>query len=145
MQTQIMEGQLKGLKTIIEESSVKIKENKEIVSKIDRRINDLHHILELGSFNACQGYLISAEIRDILIAKREAKNNLSILMRNIGSLEKALKTTEKQIKNVEVELSTQKYHFREMTEENDKSLMSLIKTEKISNKKLRVNNKKRYH
>lgn len=60
-----------------------IKNNKEWLNKklseLDKKITDVEHYLEFYTFNASDGYKLAKGLKDILIERREIKNQMKII------------------------------------------------------------------
>lgn len=51
----------------------------EMHSKIDREISDILHYIEFYSFNACQGYKLAKELKELRLKRRDIKNQLEAI------------------------------------------------------------------
>lgn len=51
----------------------------EMESKIDREISDILHYIEFYPFNACDGYKLAKDLRDLRLKRRDVKNQLEAI------------------------------------------------------------------
>lgn len=65
------------------------------LSVTDREISDIHHWIELKSFNACEGYKAFALLKDKLRHRREVKDGIYIL--NVVNTAKNRKYTPREL------------------------------------------------
>ena len=84
------------------------------LSEADKKITDIHHYLELVSFNCYQGWLAADLLRQVLAKRRNIKNEIAILenFRN----HKLTVDTMKEIQAAVDGLDNRKYEPRVLTE-----------------------------
>jgi len=73
------------------------KQVKEEMSCADRELSDLYHYIEFSHFNASQGYLAYRMLKDVLVHRREVKDEYTALEALNGVVETTLKTAAKKI------------------------------------------------
>ncbi|WP_341323481.1 hypothetical protein NSQ62_08380 [Solibacillus sp. FSL H8-0523] len=73
------------LQNAVIETPARIKLLNETISNADLEIQDLLHLVELGRFNAAEGYSIANQIKEARIKRRNAKDEMETLF-NIKSV-----------------------------------------------------------
>ena len=72
-------GSLSSMKTFIADSEVRKDELTSALSDVDKEVSDILHYIELGTFNAYQGYLAFNMLRQRLKKRRKIKDELFVL------------------------------------------------------------------
>lgn len=71
-------AQVKALKNLINPQYKKLLSSQ--LSAVDKQIVDIYHYIEVTSFNACQGYKLCKQLQEALIARRQIKNEMAIIL-----------------------------------------------------------------
>lgn len=93
----------------------------EMESKIDKEISDILHYIEFYSFNACEGYKLAKELKELRLKRRDIKNQLeaiSIISNHTCNM-LAEGRTNKALCNIENKSYTPRV-LKEMFEERQK-------------------------
>lgn len=96
------------------------------LSQIDQEKSDIEHYIELGKFNASQGFMAMKELQDVLLKRRQIKDMVSVLQtikpklasqtKNIGQLNSAVDDVRKYCSHKD----NRKYTLRKRFELKDK-------------------------
>lgn len=73
------------------------KQAKDEMSCADRELSDLYHYIEFSHFNAAQGYQAYRMLKDVLVHRREVKDEYAALETLNGVVETTLKTAAKKV------------------------------------------------
>ena len=87
--------------------SCKSQLNKEL-SKIDREISDIQHIIEFKNFNASEGYRYAKELKLAQMKRREIKNEIILVDDGLNMLPK-VETIKKTYNNSKSKIHHQTY------------------------------------
>lgn len=99
------------------------------LSKIDKAINDIEHIIECKNFNILKGYMLANIIKSLRLERREIKNEIETLLILKGYNNITLNTISNainKIKEKEVKQKTRQYRPKILTE-NDINNFTLNK------------------
>ena len=120
--------QLNLIDGIITETLLKQEEMRKMESLLDKELADIDHIIEFSNFNGYEGYLLAKRMKDILITRREIKNELRIMEEiTKGFTEHKLSEVSKKVTEVEKVVKNQKYKFRVLTESTDGDIIKIVK------------------
>lgn len=70
---------------------------KDELSHADKELSDMYHFIELTNFNAAQGYQACKAMKEILLHRRAAKDELDTLTNLNGIIETTLKTAARKV------------------------------------------------
>lgn len=73
------------------------KQAKDEMSCADRELSDLYHYIEFSHFNAAQGYQAYRMLKDVLVHRREVKDEYAALETLNGVVETTLKAAAKKV------------------------------------------------
>lgn len=80
----------------------------------DQEISDIRHVIELGNFNASQGYKLAKDMQEALQERRRIKTQLDAVdMLNSADFSKVQSTRDKLRDDVEKLQRPMKYNFRQ--------------------------------
>ena len=73
-------------------------------SKTDLMMQDILHKIEFENFNACEGYKLAKQIKDVRAERRQYKNELEAMQSLMDSIKPTIKTIKKvEGKVIEIE------------------------------------------
>lgn len=110
------------LQNAVIETPARIKMLNEIISKADLEIQDLLHLVELGKFNAAEGYSIAHQIKEARIKRRKAKDevetlfNIKAVINQNSKFEPHVLSIHKTIERTIKQKSERKYNVRVRTD-----------------------------
>lgn len=78
---------IKEFKEKIPATNEEVKRLKSELSTVDRSIQDILHVIELTSQNACNGYKLYRKLKELSKQRRSIKNRLFILSHLLGSVD----------------------------------------------------------
>lgn len=90
------EQSLLAIRELFVEAPKRYEHNEEALKKVDEEIQDLLHVLELGTFNASEGYKLAKEIQKLRKERRILKDEME-LFKPIKEFLTYQKPTEKNI------------------------------------------------
>lgn len=85
-----------ALRAIITEIPKMFEFNSQGINICEKETQDLLHLIELTSFDACKGYKLSKDIQDVRIRRRELKDQNEVL-EPLVELTRRMKTFENEI------------------------------------------------
>lgn len=104
-----------GLENIFEDAEIRGEELNREISKIDSKIVDLEHYIELSpSLNARDGYKVYRKLKDLLCRRRDIKNEIKVV--SAINKNKDASTCIKNILSTVKQCEKQKYHPRILDE-----------------------------
>lgn len=95
------------LKHVVTETPKRIKELEKIIKRCELETQDILHLAELESFNACQGFDIAKNIQKVRQKRRKAKDELQALsdlraiMNNNSKFEAHVNGLDNSLKNLD--------------------------------------------
>lgn len=92
------------------------------LSNIDQLKTDIDHIIEMGTFDASNGYKLSKKLQEVLKQRRVIKNELESILPICKS------TSSWQVRQP---IKQKMYDFRKMNRENDGDFIDLIKSDEV--------------
>ena len=70
--------QVKALNNLIQPQYRKLLSSQ--LSAVDKEIVDIYHYIEVTNFNACEGYKACKQLKNALIARRQIKNEMAVIL-----------------------------------------------------------------
>lgn len=86
----------------------------EMESRVDKEISDILHYIEFYSFNACEGYKLTKELKELRLKRRDIKNQLQAI--NIISSHTCNMLTDGKTNKALCDIENKQYTPRILTE-----------------------------
>lgn len=110
----------RAIEQAIAESEVEYKKLYKQARDIDLEIMDILHIIELGTYNAAQGYKLTSKLKELRKKRRILKDELSIYQSiRINFNNKNCNRASQESKKAEQTLENRTYSFRVMKKDNE--------------------------
>ena len=94
-----LDSYVKTLEGISDEMKTALDDGLKELSQIDARCNDLYHYIELGKYDAVQGWKLLKELRESLEERRKIKDNIETIQSVYQSFGDSTKKIKKSVSN----------------------------------------------
>ena len=94
----------------------------EELQRYDLEVNDIYHYIELGKYDAVQGWKILKQLKNILQKRRETKDRLDVISSINQSLQANIKKYQESIEKKEKKIENNSRSYKYRTDVLDKTL-----------------------